>query len=66
MLKYFKLHNIEDSNTLDLLISTIETLVNALKTLEVDERAKLLGLNNTDLKGIATTRQVSNIVIMNS
>lgn len=49
-----------DTSNLDASISSIATLINALATLQPDERAKLLSLNNTDLEGIATKQDVFN------
>lgn len=49
-----------DTSNLDASISSIATLINALATLQPDERAKLLSLNNTDLEGIATKSDVFN------
>jgi hypothetical protein len=47
-----------DTSNLDASISSIVTLIEALKTLEPDERAKLLSLQNTNLDGVATKKDV--------
>ena len=49
-----------DTSNLDGSISSVLSVIAALKTLETDERAKLLGLDNTDLDGIATKQDVFN------
>ena len=53
-----------DTSNLDASISSVVALIEALKTLEPDERAKLLSLQNIDLDGIATKQDVVNAALL--